>query len=643
LYFRESDKKAIKYQTIMKQILVLILTSFLFISAVADEIHVAKNGKDSNPGIAEAPLLTIQAAANLAQPGDEIVVHEGVYREQITPPRGGTSNENRIVYRAAEGEKVKIKGSEIIKGWEKFKGDVWKVTIPNAFFGDYNPYKDIIYGDWFNDLGRIHHTGDVYLNGKSMWEMALLENVLHPKPQKDKFDPEGSTYTWFCESDDENTFIYANFHGVNPNEKTVEINVRQSCFYPEETGINYITVSGFTMRHAATQWAPPTAEQIGLIGTNWSKGWIIENNVISDSRCSGITLGKHGDEYDNTSENSAEGYVETIHRALERGWSKENIGSHIIRNNEISNCEQTGICGSMGGIFSIIENNDIYNIWTKRQFTGAEMGGVKIHASIDMLIKSNRFANCGRGLWLDWMAQGTRVTGNLFYNNTTDDLFVEVNHGPFLIENNILLSEHSIRDWSEGGAYVHNLIAGNIELSPQSRLTPYQKPHSTQLAGLKKTLGGDNRFFNNIFVADAGENNNQKPGLKVYENAEYPMFVNGNVYLENAHPFVSEKNLLVLNYNPEIQLKENGGEIFMAFNFNKQILKMKNQLVTTELLGKAKIPDQKYENPDGSSLVIDNDFFGNSRNKNNPTPGPFEKPGTGIIRLKIWNKNFTKN
>jgi alpha-L-arabinofuranosidase len=37
------------------------------------------------------------------------------------------------------------------------------------------------------------------------------------------------------------------------------------------------------MSQAATPWAPPTAEQVGLIGTNWSKGWIIENNTVSDS------------------------------------------------------------------------------------------------------------------------------------------------------------------------------------------------------------------------------------------------------------------------------------------------------------------------------------------------------------------------
>ena len=349
----------------MKQLQLLLIATIIGLNISAKEYHVAKTGNDNNSGTLKAPLLTIQAAAQNAFPGDIITVHEGVYRERVTPPRGGESDSRRIVYQAAEGEKVEIKGSEIIKNWQRFSGNVWKVTLPNSFFADYNPYKDLIHGDWFNDLGRAHHTGEVYLNGKSLWESAILENVLQPKPQTDKFDPEGSTYTWFCESDNNNTYIYANFHDADPNREMVEINVRKSCFYPEKTGINFITVRGFKMSQAATQWAPPTAEQIGLIGTNWSKGWIIENNIISDSKCSGITLGKHGDKYDNTSENSAEGYVETIHRAIDQGWSKKNIGHHIVRNNTIFNCEQTGICGSLGAIFSQIYNNNIYNIWTK--------------------------------------------------------------------------------------------------------------------------------------------------------------------------------------------------------------------------------------------------------------------------------------
>jgi hypothetical protein len=619
----------------LQLILIVIIFSF---ALSAKEYHVAKTGSDNNSGTEESPFLTIQAAANIAQPGDLITVHQGIYRERITPPRGGESETKRITYLAADSGKVEIKGSEIIKGWHKQTGTVWKVTIPNSFFGEYNPYKDLIHGDWFKDLGRIHHTGEVYLNGKSLWEMAELDKVKNPVAVADNFDPEGSTYTWFCESDDKNVSIYANFHDADPNEEMVEINVRKTCFYPEKNNINYLTVRGFRMSHAATQWAPPTAEQIGLIGTNWSKGWIIENNIISDSKCSGVTLGKHGDEFDNTSENSAEGYVETIHRAEKRGWSKQNIGHHIVRNNTISDCEQTGICGSMGAVFSTIENNNIYNIWIKRQFAGAEMGGIKIHASIDMLIKYNRLYNCGQGLWLDWMAQGTRVTGNLFYNNTTNDIFVEVNHGPFLIENNILLSPLSIRDWSEGGAYVHNLIAGNIQLLPQGRETPYHLPHSTTLAGLKTTRCGDDRYFNNIFVGGENEDRQIKSGLAVYEKAELPMHVDGNVYLNGARKFSKEKNQLQIKNNPDINIIEKEDGIYLEMNFDSKILKMDNKILTTELLGKAVVPNAAFENRDDSPVTIDYDYSGKKRNKQNPTAGPFENPGNGKITLKVWEK-----
>jgi len=622
----------------MKRTQLVLLTLAFSLAISAQEYHVAKTGNDKNNGSQEAPFLSIQKAANHAQSGDVIIVHQGIYRERVTPPRGGSSDSERIVYRAAKGEKVEIKGSEVVRNWEQFSGTVWKATIPNPLFVNYNPYKDLVKGDWFNDKGRIHHTGEVYLNGKSLWEMELLEKVLKPKPVEDNFDPVGSTYTWFCESDEENTYLYANFHDKDPNTELVEFNVRESCFYPDSTNINYITISGFHMSQAATQWAPPTAEQIGLIGTNWSKGWIIENNVIRNSKCSGITLGKHGDKWDNTSENSAEGYVETIKRATERGWSKDNIGSHIIRNNTIYDCGQTGICGSMGGVFSLIENNDIYNIWTKRMWTGAEMGGIKIHASIDMIIRNNRLTNCGRGLWLDWMAQGTRVTGNLFYNNSTDDIFVEVNHGPFLIENNILLSELSIRDWSEGGAFVHNLIAGNIELLPQSRETPYQLPHSTEVGGLKTTLCGDNRYYNNIFIGGVKEDSRRVSGLGVYKKAALPMFVNGNVYLNGARAFKQEKNQLVLTDNPNIQIQETDEGVRLSMMMDESISRMNNQVVSTELLGKAMIPDQRFENPDGTVITIDIDYFGKQRNQENPFPGPFSFEGKDLIRLQVWPK-----
>jgi len=634
----------------MKQIQLIVIALILGLTISAKEYHVAKTGNDNNQGELNSPLLTIQAAANLAQPGDIVIVHEGVYRERINPPRGGSSNDRRIVYQAAEGNKVEIKGSEQIKNWIKFSGTVWKATISNSIFGKNNPYKELIHGDWFDSKGRNHHTGEVHLNGKSFWEMDLLEKVLKSEPIKDKWDAEGSTYTWFCESDTENTYIYANFHEFDPNKELVEINVRSTCFYPESTGINFITIRNFHLSQAATQWAPPTAEQIGLIGTNWSKGWIIENNIIRNSKCSGITLGKYGDIYDNTSANSAEGYVETVKRALNNNWSKENIGSHILRNNTISDCEQTGICGSLGGVFSVIENNNIFNIGTKQQFAGAEMGGIKIHASIDMLIKGNRIVNCGKGIWVDWMAQGTRITSNLCYNNNFQDLYAEVNHGPYLVDNNLLLSLCSVWDMSQGGAYVHNLMAGKLNLSPQNRITPYHQLHSTQVAGYDSITGGDNRFINNIFIAGCKLNENQKNpefdtranygkeyfGLKAFNQSAFPILSKNNVYIKGAFPYENEINGLELTDDPKVQITENKEGFFFSMQVNKNIVKIKSKAVTTKLLGETVISKQAYVNPDNSSIIIDKDFLGNNRNIKNPTVGPFELTGFGMKKIRVW-------
>jgi hypothetical protein len=182
-------------------VLSLLITSAGF----SKEYHVSKKGNDANNGSVANPVKTIMAAVKLAYAGDTITVHAGTYREYINPLRGGESDAKRIVYRAAPGEKVEIKGSEVITGWKKEKSGVWKVTIPNAFFGDYNPYKDSIDGDWFLNKGRVHHTGEVFLNGKSLYEEKTLDKVIHPAAIRESKDAPDSLYTWYCESDQKNT------------------------------------------------------------------------------------------------------------------------------------------------------------------------------------------------------------------------------------------------------------------------------------------------------------------------------------------------------------------------------------------------------------------------------------------------------
>jgi len=491
------------------------------------EFHVAVNGNDANPGTKKLPLQTIQRGADLAQPGDLITVHQGIYRERISPPRGGSSEQKRIVYQAATDESVTIKGSEVVTNWVKVQEGVWKTTVPNAFFGRFNPFADLIHGDWFAPQGRQHHTGAVYLNGDWLLEAATLEAVMKP----------AGVPLWFGQVDTANTTIWAQFKGVDPNDHSVEINKRQTVFYPEKTGIDYITVRGFTMEQAAPPWAPPTAEQKGLIGTHWSKGWIIENNIIRYSRCSGVALGKYGDEWDNRAE-SAEGYVGTIHRALTNGWNKQTIGHHIVRNNHISHCEQTGIVGSLGCSFSIVTGNEIHDIHVQQLFSGAEMAGIKFHGAIDVVIRGNHIYRTCRGIWLDWMAQGTQVTGNLLHDNQAEDLFCEVDHGPFVVANNLFLSRQSLLVVSQGGAYAHNLFAGGITVVPfDDRLTPFHKAHSTELAGLHNNPNGDVRYYNNLFI-DRGD-------LSSYNQPKLAVFMAGNVFLKGAKPCTQEKEPLV--------------------------------------------------------------------------------------------------
>ncbi|MCL1900599.1 MAG: right-handed parallel beta-helix repeat-containing protein, partial [Promicromonosporaceae bacterium] len=449
------------------------------------ELHVAKSGSDTAAGTAGEPLLTIGAAAALAQPGDTVVVHEGVYREWVNPPRGGTADAP-ITYQAALGEDglfepVTISGAEVITDWNPHpgaEGRVWVATVPNSLFGSHNPYTERIGGDWFFDQVNTWHTGEVYLDGKSMYESLTLGGVERPEPTPDSFDQAGSLLTWHCEQGDDATTIWANFGDADPAEHVIEINARKFVFWPAATGIDNLTVRGFTLTKAATQWAPPTALQEGLIGPHWSKGWVIEDNTITDSKNVGVSLGKEASTGQNEAAAGPQGAKggtqrerEVIQRALVLGgpdasephpWARDHVGSHTVRRNTIRDCEQAGVVGHLGAAFSTIADNHISRIHVKRQWHGAEVAGIKLHAAIDTVISGNTIHHTHRALWLDWQAQGTLVRRNVFYASTAEDFMVEVCHGPYLLDSNLFLSPWAVKDMSTGGAYVHNYFAGRI-------------------------------------------------------------------------------------------------------------------------------------------------------------------------------------
>lgn len=644
--------------------------------------HVSVNGSDRSIGSADAPFQTINKAARIARPGDVVKVHGGTYREWVDPVFGGTSEHNRIIYEAAEGEHPIIKGSEVITGWEHVKDCVWKVVLQNSFFGEWNPFEKEVEGDWVHGPLKTYHVhlGDVYINGESMFEAVSVEDLYSNEERKFALyempgDPvpipnyERTRYKWLAAVDFDTTTIYCNFAELDPNRELIEINVRPCCFFPKRTGINYITLRGFEIAHAASPWIPPTVHQIAMVGPNWSRGWLIENNDMHDAKCSAISLGKDaasGDDPTRLDRKSGHRHqLEAVFAAVRNGWNKDTVGSHIVRNNEIHDCGQNAIVGHLGCIFSRITHNHVYNISTKHEFWGSEQAGIKFHGAIDTLVENNLIHDCTLGTWLDWQAQGIRLSGNIYHSNLRD-IEIEVSHGPCLVDNNLFLSSLSFDCFSQGNALVHNLFAGNMSSTTVlDRTTPYHFPHSTDVAGYSEILGGDDRFFNNLFV---GQYEPVSVGMRVFEDfskhfdkysneEEYkksissvergnlgkfvktpqPIWVKGNAYSGLAKPSRHDPDAIVAD-GLTVELNENDGKLELTVCVPEALAGSVSEPVTTKRLGETRLSAMAFEAPDGSDLDFSKDMLGKERNGWG-VPGPFASLKSGKQTFTVWKKN----
>ncbi|MDD2647364.1 MAG: right-handed parallel beta-helix repeat-containing protein [Eubacteriales bacterium] len=649
--------------------------------------YVDAGAKEFGRGTKEMPFLSINEAAQSAVAGDEIIVRPGIYREYVNPKNAGTEDK-RIVYRSEKPLGAVITGAEELSGWTKHEGDVWTARVNNSIFGAYNPYTTFVCGDWYF-APTVRHTGAVFMNGLMMYETVTLEECVKGEPDPCAWNPAESTYKWFTVQDGDETVLYANFHGKDPNKENVEISVRRNCFMPDKNGVGYITVSGFKIDKAATTWAPPAAYQDGMIGPHWSRGWIIEDCEICNSKCCGISLGKYRDPendmyfYTKHVKSPTQMERDAVCRGQYHGWLKENIGSHIIRRCHIHHCEQTGIVGRMGGVFSTIEDCHIHHVCNSQQLGGAETAGIKLHAAIDVTIQRNHIHNCIMGVWCDWQAQGARITRNLLHDNQrpdgilpakgamfSNDVFIEVGHGPTLIDNNIMLSKVGIVIPSEGIACVHNLILGSFGLinsgvdsivngQREPRYTPYHIRHRTEVAGFMSILHGDDRIYNNIFVqthpiTDAtrtaansdyevvgtapfdifptyGEwianfKMDEEPdmgALGTYHFGHLPVWVEGNAYFNGATVCKHEtENFVCSSDKAFVELEEKGGKYSLKTNVYKLLGGYKDRMIDSDILGCAFEPEQRFENPDGTAIVFDDDYFGKKRDSA-PIPGPF--------------------
>jgi len=649
--------------------------------------YVNASASRDGDGSRAMPFRHIDDAARVAVAGDEILVAPGVYREKVTPRHAGREDAP-IVYRSQEPLGAVITGAEILTGWTRHEGNVWVNRVRNSLFGSYNPYTTMVCGDWYF-APTVRHTGSIFLDDRMMYETVTLEECAEAKADPCAWDAEASTWKWYTEQDGDETVLYANFHDLDPNAHKVELVVRRNCFMPDENGINYITVSGFDINKGATTWAPPAAYQDGLIGPHWSKGWVIEDCEVWGSKCCGISLGKYRDPendmyfYTKRVKSPTQMERDAVCRGQYHGWLKEKVGSHTIRRCHVHHCEQTGIVGRMGAVFSTIEDCHIHHICNSQQLGGAETAGIKLHAAIDVTIRRNHIHNCIMGVWLDWEAQGARISQNLLHDNHrpegipqaqgamfSNDVFIEVGHGPTLIDNNVMLSKASVIMPSEGLAIVHNLICGAFGLvnsgvdsivngQREPRYTPYHIRHRTEVAGFMTILHGDDRVYNNIIVqlrevtdpsieptsADHqiagtgpfdifpsydewyghfmdGDEPNMGP-LAEYHFGHLPVWVDGNAYFNGASVSKHEKHGYInADAKVTVSLLEQDGKWTLKTNVYDFLGDFTDAVLTSDALGRAFEPEERFENPDGTDIIFDRDYFGSHRGVDT-LPGPF--------------------
>ena len=238
--------------------------------------------------------------------------------------------------------------------------------------------------------------------------------------------------------------------------------------------------------------------------TPHGKAWIIENCTITNARCVGIILGHApGVDYEDI----------------------DAFGDHVVRNNVIRRCGQAGIAGQKGATRSLIYRKSDRRYELSKEFGGWETAAIKFHNSVDTVISNNLIRGVYHqiqgafGIWIDFGNQGVRISRNIIYDTEAATLFLEMNHGPTLVDNNVLIGQ-DVRSNSEATVFAHNLFVdcGYVYHPDVKRRSAYYKPHTTIGVGRKTGTAQDDRWHNNIFVRRGLDSVEPGPGHRSDHN-----------------------------------------------------------------------------------------------------------------------------
>ncbi len=540
---------------------------------------------DQNAGSEAEPLKTIQSAAQQAQPGDTVLVHAGVYRERVAPAQGGTQ-EHPIVYTAAPGAKVVIKGSDVWQPrWAKTSDErpIYRGELDAAMFRDelIHPYRTRLKG---MPASQRLTLGQVFVDGQPLREVDT--------PQKLRATPA----TWLVDDQGSELQIHFPPGERSPEQRLVEVTTRTRIFAPHRRGLGYIHVQGFTMEHCANQFPERFWEsdspQAGALGCRAGHHWLIEGNTIRFAKSIGIDCGYEG-------RRDLEGIQPT----------PQNTGYHLIRNNRITDNGCCGIAGMRSFGTKIVGNTIERNNWNRH--SEPEIGGIKVHYFIDGVIEGNLVRdNDAFGIWLDNVYRNARVRQNIVIGNRGSAIFVELGQGPVLIDHNILANSRF--DFSHdnpradglcthdasGVTFVHNLVFGCQRFGSSNR-----KMTSRPGAGVSRIV-----IRNNIFIDNqAGSFDLPLPGLDAKDNR-----VDHNLISPSGEQLVNPWG--TQNVSAETAHASLSSDLVLSLDLGSAASKVEATGIE----------------------AVQRDFFGELLPTTDVTAGPFQKLTDGENRFTLW-------
>ncbi len=401
-----------------------------------------RRADDANPGTADAPLASINAAARMVQPGERVLVHPGVYREWVRPKCGGTGPEAMIHFEVSEPGEVVISASEVYDGpWQPSAGwgasraaagkespALWMAALPRTWFDGCNPFATAnmvqAMEQWDSSIAAspeirtafFRRRGLVFQNGRRLQQIHKLPEL---RTQDGAYwvEPDGLTVH------------LRPFGDVDPAAQCFEFSAREHCFAPEFRYLGYIRVAGFVMAHAADAFPVP---QGGALSATRGHHWIIEDNTVRQVNAVGIDIGL-------------------------QSWLSEKAevsGHHIIRRNMIEACGICGLAGAGAPENLLVEDNTFRDCCWQDVERYYECAAIKFHLTRRALIRRNRIIDTkgGAGIWLDWDNRHSRVCRNLIVGTRSmfGGVFIEASHTPNLVDNNIIL------DTDGNGIYSHD-------------------------------------------------------------------------------------------------------------------------------------------------------------------------------------------